>query len=131
VSRVAVPVSQLKTITSGHPGGILLLESIDVDAENGHTVGPAPAGGAAGRWFGRVLVLVSNYSTAESAVTIRARSPRMADLRLGVPPSTPYGPTVIGPFESADYASADGRFIDLDFAEGFTGRITAIELPRS
>lgn len=87
----------------------------------------------------RVMLLVETTNGADKTVTIRAgvgggstpgpafRS-GLGDLVVTAHAAT--GGGVIGPLETARFAQLDGS-INVDFASGITGRITAFAVPRS
>lgn len=81
-----------------------------------------------------VILIISNTYTAAENVIVRAGAgpvpafrASLGDLTVSVPASSTM---LIGPFETARFAQADGS-LNVDFGAGMTGTIVALRVPRS
>lgn len=118
--------------------GISAPAGTNVDPTNGMNVALASGAIPAASSSDRLVLVVNNTFAGTKVVTIRAgvgggATPGPA-FRSGIGDLTytaqASGVSYIGPFEPARFMQLDGS-INLDFASGITGTITALLLPRS
>lgn len=128
MARTNLPVTDL----AGNAG--VLETTTAIDATNGMNIVLAaeaiPAKGEAQD----VILLVNNTFTAPENCIVRAGAgpvpafrASLGDLTVAVTNATTQ---IIGPFESARFAQADGS-LNVDFSAAMTGTIVAIRVPRT
>lgn len=128
MARTNLPVTDL----AGNAG--VLETTTAIDATNGMNIVLAaetiPAKGDAQD----VILLVNNTYTAPENCIVRAGAgpvpafrASLGDLTVAVTNATTQ---IIGPFESARFAQADGS-LNVDFSAAMTGTIVAIRVPRT
>lgn len=80
-----------------------------------------------------ILIVANTYTAAENVIVRAGAGPvpafraSLGDLTVAVPASST---AIVGPFESARFAQADGS-LNVDFSAGITGTIVALRVPRT
>lgn len=128
MARTNLPVTDL-------PGNAGVLESTTaIDQPNGMNVAVTSEAIPAKGEVQDIVLIVSNTAAAAHNAIIRAGAgpvpafrASLGDLLVSVTNATTQ---LIGPFESARFAQADGS-LNVDFDAGMTGTIVALRVPRT
>lgn len=117
------------------PGNAGVLESTTaIDATNGmNLLVASEAIPAKGELQDIILIVANTYTAPENCIIRAGAGPvpafraSLGDLTVSVTNATTQ---VIGPFESARFAQADGS-LNIDFGAAMTGTIVALRVPRT
>jgi hypothetical protein len=128
VARTNLPLTDL----TGNAG--VLESTTAIDQPNGMNVVVTSEAIPAKGELQDVILIVSNTAAAAHNAIIRAGAgpvpafrASLGDLTVSVTNATTQ---IIGPFESARFAQADGS-LNLDFDVGMTGTVAALRVPRT